>query len=222
MKYILYLVILSSLFLQACVDDECIFGGPYLFEMPATLSPAKAIYSIGDTITVSSRFSDMVNERNTERSYELKDYIFNPVVGFAKLDTMGVDTLESVIEEHIKPMLDLSSNFSNVSLTSGGYVFLGQFDYVDNEYSLEYSFVVKKPGLYIMNFASLLNLSPQEHQEFPGKCGNKAADTWTVLNDGADNNVDFLLEAASTAWHVKHASADTQFHSLGGYCYKVE
>ena len=217
MKNLLYLIILSSLLFQACVDDECTFGGPYLFEMPATLSPAKAIYSVGDTITVRSRFSDMVYERNTERSYELKDYIFNPVAGFVRLDT-----IEPVLSEHIELIYDRSSNFHGIESLMSGYFFEGQFDYINNEYFLEYSFVVRKAGLYLMRFGTFLNLSPQEHQEFPGKCGNKAADTWTVLNDGADNNVDFLLEAASTAWHVKHASADTQFHSLGGYCYKVE
>ncbi|HQW11390.1 MAG TPA: hypothetical protein PK076_08850 [Saprospiraceae bacterium] len=55
-----------NLRLLSC-HKECNEFGDYDFELPATLSPAKDTFRIGDTITITSVFSVLVYDRTTKR-----------------------------------------------------------------------------------------------------------------------------------------------------------
>ncbi len=221
MKNILYLFVLFIL--GSCARNCDVPGAGYMFEIPATLSPKQRVYSVGDTISLRSVFSDNVYERATEQDYLLENFLFYPGVNFERLDTAGIDTIELVTEAHFDFLIETRFDLNIFNSIFDGVVLLGQYIYANNEYILEYEFVAKKPGMYLMYFSSDLGLQG-ENQDFPGKCDSQGiANTRTVLNDGADNNADLLLEAVDPGWHLLHNNRlDRGFHDLGGYCFKVE
>ena len=219
MKYVIFSM---SLMLFFSCQDDCSIIGTYQFEIPATLSPAKSIFNIGDTITVTSTFSDKVYDKTTERTYSLENYKFYPKTKFSRLDTTGIDTLEMVTTDHFEIIVGSEYEYNFRISNSGGALLEGQFNYENNVYDLQYKIVVKKPGLYVTGFGTLLSQFG-DRQDFPGKCSREGVDTRTVLNEGTGNNAEFLLEAVSETWHNLYISRlESDFHGLGRYCFKVE
>ena len=90
MKYYIIFSAMSILFYTSC-RKECQFGGAYEFEIPVTLSPAKDTFQIGDTITITSSFSDEVYEKRTENWYELKDFNFSPQTTILNIDSSSIN-----------------------------------------------------------------------------------------------------------------------------------
>ena len=221
MKNIFYLFILFIF--GSCAINCDVPGSGYMFEIPATLSPKQRVYSVGDTISLRSVFSDNVYDRATEQDYLLENFLFYPGVNFERLDTLGIDTIELVTEAHFDFLIEKRFDLNIFNSTFDGVVLLGQYNYANNEYILEYGFVPKKPGIYLMYFNSFIGQNGED-QDFPGKCRlTDISNTRTVLNDGADNNADLLLEAVEPGWHLLYNNKlDRNFHDLGGYCFKVE
>ena len=217
-----FLLISVLMFLTSC-NNECRDASGYAFEIPATFNPVQTVYSVGDTITLRSVFEDQVYDRANDQTFTLEDFSFYPLASFERLDTMGIDTIEVVTEEHFDFIIDPEFDFRIFNTSCCGAGLLGQYDYESNEYSLEYKLVPKKSGLYLMYFNSSIGRNGED-QDFPGKCRlTDISNTRTVLNDGADNNADLLLEAVEPGWHLLYNNKlDRNFHDLGGYCFKVE
>jgi len=216
MKYLILFLLPLSIF--TC-DDECddITGGTYLFQIPATLSPVKETYAIGDTLTISSRFSDSVFERITNRTYSLIDYNFYPVARAGRLDSIKLDnSLEFDF------LVDPEYNFTPFTFSTGETILDGQYNYKDNEYDLEYKIILKQKGLFQVSFSSTLYFDGDNNENFAGMCPRKLLDTETQLNDGSDNNVDFLLESVLEFIDLVHADPENRFHKFGMYNFYVE
>ena len=219
----IYSLLLILVLLSSCGQDDCHVPGGYMFERPATLSPAKLIYNVGDTITVSAMFSDEVYDRATGRTYLLENFDFYPLSTFCRLDTVGIDTLELVTEEHFDFIISPTYNYNLRISNSAGAELAGEFNYEDHVYDLEYKIVVKKPGLYLSTFSTWLD-NFSERIDFPGQCKGQILDSWTMLNDGAANNDTLLLDAVDEGWHrhYNEPNLNENFHRWGGYCFKVE
>ena len=219
----IYLLLLILLTLSSCISDDCGFSGGYVFEIPATLSPAKAMYHIGDTMTVSSMFSNQVYDRGSEKTYLLEDYLFYPRSSFTRLDTFGIDTIEVVTTEHFDFIISEEFDYNLDGAISVGHILLGQFLYQDDAYKLEYSLVPKKKGLYMISFSSGL-FTKRNTQEFPNRCKNATLSTWTVLNDGAANNDILLLDAVEEGWrrYYNEPNLNENFHQLGRFVFEVQ
>lgn len=186
------------------------------------LSPAERTYNIGDTITVNSTFPDLVYDRTNEQEYLLPDFLFYPLATFYRHDTIGIDTIEIVTAGNFDFIVDYSMFNLRVWDGSFGRAISGEYNYDENIYQLEFKLVTKKKGLYCMEFACGVAII-DENQEFPGKCNLVASDMKTLLNDGALNNADLLLEAVDPRLHfVYNEKLQRQFLDLGGYCFKVE
>ena len=138
------------------------------------------------------------------------------------LDADSLDTVELVTSKHFEFVIE--SDFDLEVLETGdGSVIDGQFNNTGTDYELEYRIVCKHKGLFLKSFSSRLFFRGAD-QEFPGKCRLVDANNpVTVLNEGADNNADLLLEAVDPGWHLLHNNRlDRDFHGLGGYCFRVE
>lgn len=213
--------LLAVFLLGACLSKECREnspkGGNYQFVIPATLSPAKDTFRIGDTIMITSVFDDMVYERVTQDYYQLIDWellfdihIYNLNIAQDRLAADAIvdfDTL--VVRGH--------NNGFFPSFT-GHIGFLANHEYQDGEYALIYGMVPRKAGLYFL----LHNGINRSEQPFSGRCAGRGydSDVKVELNGGIDNNVDFLLEGDS-AYQAFLNNPQAQFHDWGGYCFYV-
>ncbi len=212
MKYGNLLFFMMTLLLSSCWDKECKDRfGPYEFDIPVSLSPTLDTFHIGDTISINSVFDNMVYERESQDSFSLNDFLFNPRCLVRKLDTIdsNFDALESFdfIEEDGYPF----------SISSGGTAF-SEYLFENGQYSLKFKLEPLEPGLYWLSFFSGIN---EEPLDFDGRCRGFQTTVFATMNQGEDNNVDFLLDSPNPEMLGLWNRKDEKFHNFGGYCFYV-
>jgi hypothetical protein len=217
MKYLSFVLVAIIMLTGSCLRKECrdIPGG-YEFEIPVTLVPAKDTFRIGDTISITSIFDDMVFERKTQQEYLLEDWRFFPSLRVYRIDTVPYQDAIPFMELIIGAKADLGI----FQYSDGDLALNGEYEYRDGVYNLTYDMVVLNPGLYCLFQASRQTLD--DNQRFPGKCSGISSRTAVVLNDNTDNNIEFLSESPDTfisEW-IPSRPMD-RFYDAGGYCFYV-
>ena len=212
------IIIALVLFCSSCIKKECRLAGFPEFELPVTLSPALDTFKIGDTMSISCIFEDVVYERASGQWYTLQDINFFPETAIIRIDTL--DVLDSFSDFDI--IVSEEYDYYLFQYSSGRKALIGEYNYENNTYSLEYQLVPKKKGLYYLRHGSGISVLG-EGQEFEGQCcKKKTIYTYSKLNEGGDNNVDFLLQSLDTSYIVYvYPRRDTKFHAAGGYCFYV-
>lgn len=202
---------------KECRDAD--FGGAYQFVIPATLSTAKDTFRVGDTIHVSSVFSDEVFERQTQNYYKLENWQFFPTTLLDNIDKIDSNFVQDgLIDFDI--IIPEKYNYNLNSYIDGSFGLEGQYFYENSRYSLEYNIVALKPGLYF--FSQLSAQSLDENQDFPGRCPRVISNTNVELNGGADNNIEFLQNSPDIYYNERVlARPQENFHDFGGYCFYV-
>lgn len=204
----------------SCKKKECrVSFNYYNFETRVELSPTIDTFPIGDTIHIKSEFSDLIYERQSEQSFLLEDFTFEPAILIRKIDSIPV--IESAIydfEYLFSPEINLE--FFDAS-TGESALFMDNYKYDSNIYHLSFNMIPKRKGLYYFSFFNGSELVT-ENQHFNGKCPDIKSEFFTIMNEGADNNVDFLLDCPDENYSVilwdKRA---TKFFRSGGYCFYV-
>jgi hypothetical protein len=222
MKYFIPSLLLSMLFIfSSCVKKKCRIDGAYNFEIPVTLSPAKDTFNIGDTITIISTFPDEVYERKTDRTYKLIDFKFFPETSINKIDTVGQIDDFSEFDAIVTP----TYNYSFFNYSDGGTTLVGEYNYSNNQYNLEYKIIPKIKGLYFLRHASSIVVLG-DMQDFDGKCSRIDVHVKMTMNNNNNNN--------SNNIHMLNDSPDShfndcilqkpqqRFHDGGGYCFYVK
>ncbi len=209
-------------FLQSCIKKECqIAGVTYEFEIPATFSPARDTFYVGDTITVASVFSNEVYERETDKWYRLKNFKFYPDMWVREISDTIVN---NAALNDFEVIVDSIFNFGKAIFNDGSVSYYGNYNYeIDTEkYSLVYKLVPLKTGFYYFSHALLIGQFG-EHQNFEGKCKNLEVDAAVNLNEGADNNIDMLRDSPDSYFNnwilIK---PEDRFYKFGGYCFYVK
>lgn len=220
MKNLIF-IILPILTLTACIKKDCdIPNDLYEFEIPATLSPAKETYKIGDTISVVSRFPHQVYERNTQRTYDLTDYKFNPTMTIFELSN---EEINKRVLNDFQVLIDTSIyDFHKYEFSTGTITYDGTYLNKNGEYALEYQFIPTKTGLYLFSQSSFSGPSTV-NQPFPEKCHNIESGAWVRLNAGRDNNPQLLLESENEYWRTKiYERRKDDFNGFGHFMFYVE
>lgn len=218
MKY-MGIFLMFSVFLNSCIKEKCqIAGGYYEFEIPATLTPAKDTFHIGDTITFISSFSDELYERITNNIYKLESIRFYPETSIHRIDTIG--KIDDFSEFEI--IIDSIYDYNFFSYSSGAITLVGDFFYNANMYKLDFKIIPKIPGLFFFRHGLGIG-SYGENQDFDGKCSNVKIDGAVKLNDGFDNNIEMLNDSPDShynEWIL--AKPQERFYKFGGYCFYVK
>lgn len=203
---------------NSCIKEDCqIAGGQYVFEIPASLSPVKDTYRVGDTISISSKFDNMVYEFKTDKHYLLDQIKFYPGTEVVKIDSLKV---ESGIGKYFEIIIDNNINYSFKEFSTGVQLLTGEYNYVNGMYELEFKLIAKYPGLFYLEQAVALAFFPE--QNFNGKCSNLGIEGSVNLNNGADNNIEFLKNSPDphyNTWILQ--KPDDRFYKFGGYCFYV-
>ncbi len=221
MEKIILLFSILLLFTPSCGKKECQFGGAYQFEIPITLSPIKETYKIGDTISISSHFSDQVYEAETDQFYSLTDFKFRPAfeaneISDSIIDNAALNNFEVIIDT-------TKYDLTKFIYSSGSVTYNGEYSYKNGEYLITYKLVPKKTGLYEFAQASrggdLL-----ENQNFPEKCKNKGINIRTILNNRISNNNIHLAMESPNEWYNSwiFQNPEERFTYLGKFIFYVE
>lgn len=222
MRLFISFFILSLLLLPACtlLDCENDVVGSYEFVLPITLSPALDTFRVGDTITLSSTFSNEVFERKTGKTFMLDDFQFYPKTWLSKIDTFPQNS--SAIMEMFDHVVSKGEDYGFFTFSSGATQLTEEYEYDGENYALEIKFIPKRAGLFMLSqVSSVENLGPD--QSFPGKCRNEEVGAVSNLNNQeGDNNRELIYETADPTlitW-VENGSGD-RYADSGSYCFYV-
>ena len=220
MKYLSLVLVAIIMLTSSCLRKECrdIPGG-YEFEIPVTLAPAKDTFRVGDTIHVSSIFSNEVFELKTQQHYRLREWRFFPETRIDRIDLADSAVVQDGLSDFTYLPYD-QFDYEKFNYSSGNIGLVGEYLYTGEEYRLEYRLIPRKQGLYY--FAHLSIQSKGDDQDFPGRCSNLTSETHVVLNERMDNNSDFLSHSPQqhySEWML--LDLESRFHNHGGYCFYV-
>ena len=222
MRYLIILLPFTLIVCWGCTSKECRdadFGGPYQFVIPATLSPAKDTFRVGDTIYVSSVFSDEVFERQTQQYYKLENWQFFPTTRMDKIDVVDSNFVQDGLAD-FEYIIPVQYDYDRFDYGSGSIGLLGEYIYQDSEYYLEFKLIPQQSGLYY--FTQFAAQGIDDDQDFPGRCPRVPSDTNVELNGGADNNIGFLQNSPDIYYNERVlARPQENFHNFGGYCFYV-
>ena len=215
-KYLIFFII--TICFSSCIqNEECNIVDGYQFVIPATLSPSVDSFKIGDTISISSIFPDLVYERKTDQDYLLNDFKFFPATAINKIDeTISIDALKT-----FELIIDDSIDYGLTTFSDGLKLLTGEYLYTNNTYSLEFKIIPTQPGLYFLEQAVRMRLSP--NQSFDNKCSNVQLGGGEVnLNGADDNNIDFLSRSPDEHYHYwVLLKPEERFYQFGGYVFYV-
>lgn len=215
----LLLIILAWIFLAGTCDKDCKDSlGRYEFVLPVTVTPAIDTFHIGDTIYVSSEFSNSVYERVSDKEYLLDSFRFYPLTRIIKIDTTkGVDALnyfEFIIPEEYE--------YDRLNAVDNTQYYVGEYSFsLEEGYSLEYKMVLLSEGVFFLRHSSDLS-SIDGLQDFPGRCKLEGSYGICEVNEHEDNNF-YLLEDSPdphfSEWVLE--KPEKRFYDLGGYVFVV-
>ena len=209
----------ALLILSSC-DDRCEISN-HTFELPCTIEPKSASFEIGDTISVSFNFSNLIYDRSTNASYELIEFNFYPNFGMTRIDSI-IRSVNSSDFSGFEVILDQNQNISLITLSGEDTYLNGQFVYNNDRYSLDYLLVCKERGTYMIRNTMLL-YDFGKAQDFANKCNNVDLEAAVVVNSSGDNNIDLLNESPESHYNTNIlGNPKVKYHDVGGFAFKVE
>lgn len=161
MKYFLLLLSLPFLLINCGKSNEEIFkencpydlayGGHFL-RIPITITPHQLTYSIGDTIKISTIFSDSIEDIGTQQTFKIENFPFTPITLLYRFyDGMNWDAgyrvNESSLADIYQPYYNASSNYAD------GY--RAKTIYENGMYQFEMEVVLKEAGRYVLVFSDI-------------------------------------------------------------------
>lgn len=220
MKSILFSTCLFSvIIILGCVKsrNNC----PKLFEIPSSVSPYSEEYNIGDTITITSKFSKYVYEKLLSEYFDMSGINWHLSTGIHNMDTLEGE-LTYVTGKHFDFIYNSTYDYDLSYLSDGSSYLSGEPNMVNDSFQLEVELVAKVPGLFYITHASIIQVLGID-EDFEGKCAkNDDHLVYTVMNEGRDNNIHLLSESNNPHFNTWiPQKPEERFDREGGYCFRV-
>lgn len=224
--YIFFSILIMLLVFQRCKKQEkC----PEIFLLPASISPHKPTYKVGDTIEVVSMFhymlpgyhqDDATRERKKVGDFDMRGIVWHPGASVYRIDSLFMHSEYSLIGSNFA-FLQQTNGFGPFQYSESGVRLTGEYEYANDTFQLSFKLICQSTGTYFFEIGSR-NFG-RRAQPFEGWCRRLTYDTKYVMNEYQNNNIDFLRESPDSHWN-EWILLDPQgrFHDFGGYCFKVE
>lgn len=223
--------IIFTLNLTNCCKD--VKNCPRFFTLPVSITPAKEVYNIGDTITIISEFSDQLVGLNIEETeigtFDMKGIQWKPRIRIFKIDTFITERDDHVSKIAANFYIDVSNTlFEYKVYSTGDEALVGEYVEQGNKFSFKIIISPQIKGTYYIEFDSRNNYGNFGFQDYPGVCKNDILNIYYKTNEGKDNNLHFLKESPDPFWDRSRSNGYTgdiytkEPEKVGGYCFKVE
>jgi len=153
MKY--YFTLFVWILFYSCTPKECQIS-THDFVIPATFSPAKDSFSIGDTISIVSEFSNEVFDKGTNRNYILDNFKFFPGSNVTEISDTNSN---NGAYAYFDVIVDSVYNFNQFNYSTGRISYFGEYNSDSDSYSIKYLIIPKKKGLFFWFSSIALNIS---------------------------------------------------------------
>ncbi|MFK8105212.1 MAG: hypothetical protein AB8G15_22050 [Saprospiraceae bacterium] len=206
MKYIIFFFFL---FCTSCIYHEVMnfsencsqdlaYGGHYL-RIPITIAPHQLTYQVGDTIGISTIFSDSIYDLGTQTTFKIEGFPFIPLSLLYRFkDGNTHDSGYRVNEYYIDSSYNHVYNYSNTYADAiKGYTI-----YENEEYHYKFQLILRETGTYIFlmndvyqnhNGSGNSNLNAEADAiTFEGKCDNLSYYLCSMIDSGDDHLDHFM------------------------------
>lgn len=195
--------------------DTCPTGRGYVSIIPVSITPAKSIYKVGDTLHLNIDFSDRLYDTVSKKEYWFNNFNFDDTPFYvSRLDTFpGTSCL---YECGVKPI-------TGKLYPSGGLydvIYYSKYLYKDNRYKLSADIVLKRKGLLHFKILSVpINNGGRYDVDFDKDCPSENYGILFNVNNG-NFNAQFVPEVIQEGW-PKNAPLE-RMRNGGIYLFKVE
>lgn len=218
----LIFLFISILITISCTPRECRDVEDIKLKLLMDYSPLVDTFSIGDTLSVFSDFSDMIEDNQSGELIPIEDFKFYSLVIIRKFVngiSVDIDTQEDQI-------LNTNVNFSfqNYTLSKGTGINIEKHNYEGNQYNFSFDFVFRKSGLYVIGVDSFLGFSNStDNQQFEGQCPNQeiSANYYRSVGERDSNLEDYNYEMFRQA-DLFNGFTEADFKKFAWYAFYVK
>lgn len=207
----LFFSILSTVPSCNCKNEDCVKN--YAIQLQFNLTPQIDTFKIGDTIWVSSDFSNEVKELNYNNPIVMDNIDFHSELSFEKISEepfQNANLKFSTVEEY--------GNLSLIQLV-GASIFSINYLYENNKYKAKFGFVASEKGLYTVLLSSFLSDDSIPLNESSFECEEKIESIEYLLNNGINNNYEFISLSADS---LIRTTTKEVYDKFGQYSFFVE
>ncbi len=194
------------------------------FSIPVDFSPYDSVLNIGDTITITSRFPNKLWDVDSSDQFVFDSIDFHVYCGINKIDTFN----GTKIEYSTFKMFDIIIDEAKYNYKKANITFSFDYEYVNNEYLVQFQFIPKHKGVYFFEFASKITYWSDfvEPQEIYSEISGCVTEHWypsLITNKGISNNKEFLkLSPAKEFNSTIYEAWNTKNTVSGVHLFKVE
>ncbi|MBC6996469.1 hypothetical protein QWY85_02900 [Neolewinella lacunae] len=223
-NYIFTWCLLGMTLSLSCEDKKC--GGnnsryQYLLEVKATITPAKELYHLGDTVAFSLYLPRTIIDRNHDELETIANHSLVHLSFATRVDTLEDDVLMDQFLNLVGP------DIGNARFEPVGNSVAVTADFTENnlgDWELQYRFVLKRTGVYFFRLNYFIGGERRAgNLQLLNECGNGIIELFHNLNDGANNNWHLLCASneqyCTPAWD--ETVRDRTFDQHAGFVFKV-
>jgi len=131
-------------FFEICPYERKYNIRAHYLKVPVTITPHQKVYKVGDTMTVSSTYSDEIYDLNMQTHFKITDFPFEPINLLYKFTEEGFEhgyrINELIVDDKFNTRYVTQSRFSDD--------FRGFSIYENGMYHYKYKIVFQTPGIY--------------------------------------------------------------------------
>ena len=184
-KIKLFLLIILAVSISCKKSEDC----PTDFVVYGTVLPYAETYNVGDTLTLETKYSYMIYERNTQQYYDMKGLNIEAILYILKVDTLYNNDYKEGVLKYVEIVKNNNFNYYIQNFSSGGSELFSNILFNNDNFYNKIKIILRKKGLYMLTYGPS---TPQNDFDFEGKCNSRDFDLYTRLNKGLDNNIDLL------------------------------
>lgn len=187
-KLIMFHFIISWVIMFTACRKDCI--PHYTFEVPLEISPQNSILKVGDTLHVLMITDNQaMNDTFGKRIVQFPNFDPNAIFQFPMINAFPVK--EGFILNEV--LIDTANYDAHIGSTEHLGIGLFFFEIPNNKYEsrIEFSIVLKTPGLYMLVCRDALAFSDMAQERiFPDRCGhNGILEAYFYIPQGNHNNI---------------------------------
>lgn len=211
MKLFFLFIIILNLF--SCGDDgrNC----PGDIKLPIEIVPYNLFYSVGDTITLTSKFHKLIHDNKTDNFYDASFYRFSPYVQLFALDSSVEYNSYSRIKELANYFINSEGNKFNVSLGE----LVGEYRLIGDTLDINIKLIFLRKGFMMLRFGSLSSGDSQLQNNYQFNCRGRDIN---FSLESSNNNIEILQKFRSNernSWIL--SDSINRFYNHAGYCFEV-
>jgi len=215
MKFLKLFIVLLVAFSISCEKaDEC----PKEFTVFGKTLPYSDLYKKGDTIILSTEFSNMIYSKDLKKEFDFTKVELNFGFRIFRVDSPNTGYYSSATDYCNIIRLD-TLPFEVIHFSSGNSMLFGSIIIKKGINSNSISIILTEAGTFMLSYGVFTN---ESIEDFQNNCKGNTYDLSTRLNNNKDNNINLLKESPNEHFNTWMIVEPNRFYyQKSGFAYRV-